>query len=78
MEIKVPEFEKTPTVIVYQKRTGGNYYLAVTLEHPDVVNNLGARKPIIPHNYKIIELGIGASLINYWAKRYGIKSFQQL
>lgn len=76
--MKIPEFEKSPTVVVYQKRTGGNYYMAVTLEHPDAVNNLGARKPIIPHSYKIIELGIGRAFIQIWAKKYEIKSFEQL
>jgi hypothetical protein len=76
--MKIPEFEKSPTVVVYQKRTGGNYYMVVTLEHLDVINNLGARKPIIPHKYKITELGIGRSLIETWAKKYEIKSFEQL
>lgn len=75
--MKIPQFEKQPTVAVYRKRTNGKHYMLVTEQHVDVVNNANARKPLIPHNYQIVELGVGASFIEYWAKRYKITSFEQ-
>jgi hypothetical protein len=75
--MKIPEFDKIPTVAVYQKRTNGNYYMLVTEKDVDTVNNAHARKPLIEHKYKIIELGVGASFIETWSKKYKIKSFEQ-
>ena len=75
--MKIPQFDKIPTVAVYQKRTNGNYYMLVTEKDVDTVNNAHARKPLIPHKYKIIELGVGSSFIQPWCKKYKIKSFEQ-
>ena len=76
MEVKLPDFEKVPTVAVYQKRTNGKAYMIVTEKHVDDVNNANARKPLIPHNYEIIELGVGEFFIRYWMKRYKITKFE--
>lgn len=75
--MKIPEFEKEPTVAVYRKRTNGNCYMLVTETHVDVVNNANAKKPLIPHNYEIIELGVGSSFIQSWMKKYNIKNFEK-
>jgi len=75
--MKIPDFEKVPTVAVYRKRTNGNYYMLVTEKDVDTVNNAHARKPLIPHKYQIVELGVGSSFIEYWMKKYKIKSFEQ-
>lgn len=64
------------TVAVYQKRKNGTYYMTVTEQHVDVVNNSSARKPIIPHSYEIIELGVGSSFIDQWMKKYKIKKYE--
>ena len=74
--MKLEDFKNTPTVVVYQKRKGGTYYMAVTEQHVDTVNNTAARKPIIPHNYTIVELGVGSSFIKTWMKQYKIKNYK--
>lgn len=74
--MKIPQFEKPPTVAVYQKRTSGKYYMLVTEKDVDTVNNAAARKPLIEHKYSIIELGVGQSFIDIWCKRYKINNFE--
>ena len=74
--MKLEDFKNTPTVVVYQKRKGGVYYMTVTEQHVDVVNNAAARKPIIPHSYIIVELGVGSSFIKAWMKQYKIKKYK--
>ena len=74
--MKLEDFKNTPTVAVYQKRKGGVYYMTVTEQHVDAVNNGAARKPIIPHKYTIIELGVGGSFIQQWMKQYKIKNYK--
>jgi len=74
----IPEFDFIPTVAVYTKRKNGKAYMIVTNKHVDDVNNLGARKPVVPHTYEIIELGVGKSFITEWCKKYKIKNFQQV
>lgn len=74
----IPQFNTEPTVVVYTKRTGGNYYMLITEKDIDVVNNSNARKPIIPLKYKFIELGIGKSFISPWMKKYKIEKFEVL
>ena len=71
----IPSFDFVPTVVVYTKRKNGKAYMLITDKHIDVVNNLDARKPIIAHNYEIIEFGTGRSFIKKWCKRYKIKNF---
>ena len=41
----------------------------------DQINNTRARKPIIPHEYLIVELGLGAGLIDTWMEKYSIKTW---
>lgn len=74
--MKIPQFEKQPTVAVYQKRKSGKYYMLVTEKDVDTVNNAAARKPLIEHKYSIIELGIGQSFIDTWCKKYKINNFE--
>ena len=74
--MKIPQFEKVPTVAVYRKTKNGKTYMLVTEQHVDVVNNGHARKPLIPHKYQIVELGVGSSFIEYWMKKYKITKFE--
>jgi len=74
--MNLPETDKPLTVVVYQKRTNGKTYMAVSEKHVDIINNAAARKPVIPHNYQIIELGMGSSFIKTWMDKYGIKKFE--
>lgn len=75
--MKIPKFNNPPTVVVYQKTKNGKEYMLVTETHVDVVNNANARKPLIDHKYEIIELGVGESFIEIWAKKYKIKNFEK-
>jgi len=75
--MKIPKFNNPPTVVVYQKTKNGKEYMLVTETHVDVVNNANARKPLIDHKYEIIELGVGESFIEMWAKKYKIKNFEK-
>lgn len=75
--MKIPKFNNPPTVAVYRKRKNGKEYMLVTETHVDVVNNANARKPLIDHKYEIIELGVGESFIEMWAKKYKIKNFEK-
>lgn len=66
-------------VVVYKKtKSGKKYYMDVFEKEktPDVINNLNAKKPLIPHKYHIIELGLGKSLIKKWQEKYNIKKPQ--
>lgn len=67
------ENDKPTNVVVYRKtKTSKKYYMIVTNIHLDVINNLRATKPIIPHKYEIVEMGVGHSFIEYYAKTYKI------
>ena len=75
LKLNLPWLEKgkTTTVVVYRKtKTSKTYYMIVTDIHPDIINNGRATKPVIDHKYEIVELGIGESFINSYAKTYKI------
>ena len=61
------------TVVVYKKPTGKKYWMFTTEESIDEVNNSRKRNPLLPNNYKIIEMGIGESFIKEYKKQYNIK-----
>jgi len=73
---KLPWIEstRTTTVIVYRKtKRSSTYYMIISDIHPDVFNNARATKPLIDHKYEIVEIGIGESFIERYAKQYKIK-----
>ena len=79
--MKLPWLEKKPDkptfVAVYKKqKTSNKHYMIVTDIHSDILINGRATKPIIDHKYDIVELGMGASFIEVWSKKYGIKKPQ--
>jgi hypothetical protein len=64
-------------VVVYRKgQTGKKSYMKVFWDEqtPDRINNLNARKPLIPNNYVIEEMGVGESFIDLWKHKYKIKN----
>jgi hypothetical protein len=68
-----PAEKKLVTVVVYKKPTGKKYYLFTTeSEIDEVLSNL-KRKPLIPNNYEIVDMGIGESFIKSFTKQYNIK-----
>ena len=68
-----PAEKKLLTVVVYKKPTGKKYYLLTTESEIDEVLSNSKRKPIIPNNYEIIDMGIGESFIEQFTKQYNIK-----
>ena len=77
--LKLPwlEKDKPTTVVVYKKtKTSKTFYMIVTDIHVDVIINGRATKPIIDHKYEIVDIGIGTSFIDSYAKTYKIKKPQ--
>jgi hypothetical protein len=68
-----PAEKKLVTVVVYKKPTGKKYYLMTTESEIDEVLSNSKRKPLIPNNYEIIDMGIGESFIKSFKKQYNIK-----
>ena len=68
-----PAEKKLVTVVVYKKPTGKKYYLMTTESEIDEVFSNSKRKPLIPNNYEIVDMGIGESFIKSFKKQYNIK-----
>jgi hypothetical protein len=68
-----PAEKKLVTVVVYKKPTGKKYYLLTTESEIDEVLSNSKRKPLIPNNYEIVDMGIGESFIESFKKQYNIK-----
>ncbi len=52
-----PAEKKLVTVVVYKKPTGKKYYLLTTESEIDEVLSNSKRKPLIPNNYEIVDMG---------------------
>ena len=68
-----PTEKKIPTVVIYRKPTGKKYYLLVTESGVDEIIDSSKRKPLLPNNYEIVDMGIGESFIEKYKKQYNIK-----
>ncbi len=68
-----PAEKKLVTVVVYKKPPGKKYYLMTTESEIDEVLSNSKRKPLIPNNYEIVDMGIGESFIESFKKQYDIK-----
>jgi hypothetical protein len=67
-----PTEKKIPTVVVYKKPTGSKHYLLITESGVDDVLDSLKKKPLIPNNYEIVDMGIGESFIEKYKKQYKI------
>lgn len=66
-------------VITYRKsKNAKKVYMKVfpNLVSPDRLNNLRARKPLIPNEYVIEDMGIGESFIELYKKKQKIKNHE--
>jgi len=67
------------TVVVFRKRKTSKPQMAVftsTRVLPDHIIDSAKRKPLIPHNWYLDEVGLGEGLITYYQKKYkNIKVF---
>jgi hypothetical protein len=68
-----PSEEKIPTVVVYKKPTGKKYYMLVTESEVDAILTPAIRKPLIPADYEIVDIGIGKTFIEKYKTQYNIK-----
>ena len=66
-------------VVVYRKsKTAKKNYMKVfeNEDTPDRIINGNARKPLIPNEYIIEEIGIGSRFIEDYKKQYKIKNHE--
>lgn len=66
---------KPPVVVVYKKssRPNAKVYLAVFEDVlVDVVIDGAKRKPLIPNEYELLEVGVGSKFIEAYKKKYKI------
>lgn len=68
-----PSEEKIPVVVVYKKPNGKKYYMLVTESEVDAIISPSKRKPLIPSEHEIVDIGIGKSFIETFKKQYNIK-----
>tara|TARA_B100001059_G_C17371034_1_gene349743 strand:+ start:343 stop:564 length:222 start_codon:yes stop_codon:yes gene_type:complete len=68
-----PEEKKLITVVVYKKPTGKKHWMLTTESGVDEIINSRKTKPLLPDNYKIIEIGVGEGFIDLYKKQYNIK-----
>ena len=68
-----PPEKKIVTVVVYKKPTGKKYYLLTTEDGIDAILSPSKRKPLLPDNFEIIDMGMGESYIEKYKTLYKIK-----
>lgn len=69
-----PIEKKIPTVVVYKKSpTAKKHYLLITEDGVDEIINDRKKKPLLPSNYEIVDMGIGESFIDRYKQEYNIK-----
>jgi len=68
-----PSEKKIPTVVIYKKPTGKKHYMLITEYGVDDIIDASKRKPVLPNNYEIVDIGIGESFIEKYKKQYNIK-----
>jgi len=68
-----PEEKKLTTVVIYKKPTGKKHWMFTTENDVDDIINSRKRNPLLPNNYKIIEIGVGEGFIDLYKKQYNIK-----
>ena len=66
-------------VVVYKKSaTAKKKYMTVfeNEQTPDVIINENARKPLIPNEYDIVEIGVGKSFVEIYKHQHKIKNHE--
>lgn len=66
-------------VVVYRKSSSSKTKYMIVFENeqnPDKIINLNARKPMIPNNYIIEDIGVGDSFIENYKKQHKIKKHE--
>jgi len=64
---------KQPFVVVYKRPRGRKHFIKVLyMNLEDIIDNK-KRKPPIPHDYELIEIGWGEPFIHLYMEEYNIK-----
>jgi hypothetical protein len=66
-------------VVVYRKSISAKKSYMTVFENeqtPDRIINLRARKPLIPDEYIIEEIGVGVTFIETYKTKYKIKNYE--
>jgi hypothetical protein len=63
--------KQIPIVVIYKKRKRGKAYMEVftNLRIDDIID-AKKRKPPIPHNYEILDIGVGEAFIERYKQKY--------
>lgn len=63
--------QQIPIVVAYQKRKNGKVYLEVfnNVRVDDIIDGR-KRKPVIPDNYEILDIGVGSDFEERYKKKY--------
>ena len=63
--------KQVPVVVIYRKRKLGKIYLEIfeNLRVDDIID-ANKRKPPIPHNYEILDIGVGETFIEKYKQKY--------
>jgi hypothetical protein len=70
--------DKPPIVVVYKKKRGKRHYMKVLKDMVvDDVLNGRKRKPPIPDEYELIEVGWGEYFIEKYKEEYNIKTVEE-
>ena len=63
--------KQIPIVVIYKKRKRGKAYMEIfTHLRVDDVIDARKRKPPIPHNYEILDIGVGEAFIEKYKQKY--------
>lgn len=66
-------------VVVYKKSSSAKKKYIKVFENeqtPDRIINLNARKPLIPNNYVIEDIGVGETFIEYYKQKHKVKNHE--
>ena len=65
-------------VVVWKKteRSNKKYMTVFNSARVDQINTTRAKNPVIPNESPFIELGVGASFVETWMKKYKLKKYQ--
>jgi hypothetical protein len=75
--VKKEDINGMAVVAVWKKseRAKTVYMTVFNTASVDQVNTTRARKPVIPNEAPLLELGVGKNFIDLWMKKYKIKKF---
>jgi len=68
--------DKIPYIVVYKKFKGRKHYLKVLYNNLDDIIDNNKRKPIIPNEFELIEIGWGKPFIKKYMEMYNIKQIE--